>query len=90
MYCRSRKDGREGYVYLIINNALTETTGVELPKEAEIYSLSGNGDVRSTVAYLNGRPLVLNEEGELPQLEGELTAAGKIELPPASCTFIVL
>ena len=90
MYCRSRKDGREGYVYLIINNALTETTGVELPKEAEIYSLSGNGDVRSTVAYLNGRPLVLNEEGELPQLEGELAAAGKIELPPASCTFIVL
>lgn len=89
VYCRSRKDGKEGFVYLIINNSLTETTMVELPREAVVYELSGNGDVRSAVAYLNGRPLTLDEMGELPQLKGE-PAGGEIELSPASCTFIVL
>lgn len=57
IYCHSLKDGREGYVYLIINNSLTDSTVVDLPKDAEVYSLSGGDSIRSSVMYLNGKEL---------------------------------
>ena len=91
VYAHSRKDGKEGVVYLVINNSLTETTTVELPKEAERYTLAGQeGNVRATVMTLNDRPLVLGENNEVPELIPLAQAAGKVELAPATCTFFVL
>ena len=90
VYCHSRKDGEDGFAYLIINNSLTETTTVELPKDAEVYGQSENGDIRSPVAYLNGNPLALEDQDELPQMNGEKVEAGNFELAPGSCTFIIL
>ncbi len=90
IYCHSRKDGKDGCVYLIINNSLTDTTTVELPCDAEIYTLSGNDDIRSTVMYLNGEALTISESGELPKLNGKEQKAGSITLAPGTCTFIVL
>lgn len=90
LYCHSRKDGKAGYVYLVINNSLTEPAAVALPGDAEVYSLSGNGDMRSSVLYLNGRALALGKEDALPDLHGEKVQAGVLELAPGSCTFIVL
>ena len=88
VYAHSRKDGKDGYVYLIINNS-AETTTVELPKEAEAYVLSGKDGLRSTVMQLNGRDLVLGENDELPCLCGE-TVSGTVELAPGCCAFYVL
>ncbi|AXI08463.1 beta-glucuronidase [Oceanobacillus sp. 143] len=90
VYCHSRKDDKDGCVYLVINNSLTETTTVELPKNAVRYTLSGNGDMRSSVIYLNGNPLVLGENNELPALEGVMQDADNVELAPGTCTFLVL
>lgn len=39
---------------------------------------------------LNGQELVLGENDELPALEGVPASAGKIEVAPGGCTFIVL
>lgn len=89
LYCHSRKDGKEGRAYLLINNSMTETTEVELPKDAEVYTLCGNGNLRSTTMYLNGQPLTLNGE-ELPEMKGRFVAAGKLECSPTTCTFIIL
>lgn len=89
IYCHSRKDGKEGCVYLIINNSLTDSTFLDLPCDAEFYKLSGGDDIRSTVMYLNDRPIIA-KENTLPVLTGKKNAAGIIELAPASCTFIVL
>ena len=89
MYCHSRRDGKDGYVYLIINNSLTNTTTVELPKEAVKYTLDGNGNMRNTVMYLNGKPLTLGENDELPECIGE-AVSGTVELAPGSCTFFVI
>ena len=75
--------------YLILNNSKTETTTVELPKEAVRYTLSAD-TLRSTTMKLNGRPLQLVGEYDLPSLEGESVAAGTLELAPATCTFLVL
>ena len=90
VYAHSRKDGKEGVAYLVINNSKTDVTTVELPKEASVYRLDGNGNMRSPVMYLNGKALALGENDELPVMEGETVAAGTIEVAPGTCTFIVM
>ena len=90
VYCHSRKDGKDGCVYLVINNSKTDVTTVDLPKDAVQYTLAGKDGLRSTVMTLNGRDLVLGENDELPCLCGASVAAGKVELAPATCTFFVL
>ena len=90
VYAHSRKDGKEGAAYLILNTSWTDVTTVELPKDAEVYALTGNGKMRSRTMLLNGRELVLSENDELPCLCGEPVKAGTLEIAPGSCTFIVL
>ncbi|MBR4027684.1 MAG: beta-glucuronidase [Lachnospiraceae bacterium] len=91
VYVHSRKDGQEGYVYLVINNSRTESTTIELPKDAQRYTLAGENDnIRATVMTLNGNPLVLGEDYALPALEPVAQEAGTVELAPATCTFFVL
>ena len=91
VYVHSRKDGKEGKVYLIINNSTTEATTVELPKDAERYTLAGqDSNMRATVMTLNGNPLVLGENYALPALEPVAEPAGTIELAPGTCTFLVI
>lgn len=90
VFAHSRKDGKEGIAYLVINNSKTETTTVELPKEGKVYRLNGNGDMRSPLMYLNGKALVLGENDELPVMEGEITPAGTMEIAPGECVFITI
>lgn len=91
IYAHSRKDGKPGFVYLVINNSLTETTEVELPKEAERYTLAGqDGNMRATIMTLNDKPLVLGEDNALPDLSPVVQPAGQVELAPGTCTFFVL
>ena len=89
VYCHSRKDGKEGAAWLVINNS-REVTTVELPKAAEVYALTGNGKMRSRTMCLNGCELVLGENDALPDLSGVAVEAGTIEVAPGGCTFIVL
>ncbi|MBQ7868465.1 MAG: beta-glucuronidase [Clostridia bacterium] len=89
VYAHSRKDGKEGVVYLIINNS-EDVTAVDLPVNAVRYTLSGNGKLRSRTMLLNGRELVLGENDQLPDLSGLEQPAGKVELAPQTCTFLVV
>ena len=89
VFCHSRKDGKDGCVYLIINNSLKDKTTVNLPKEALCYSLGGNGNMRNTTIYLNGKVLTLGENDDIPKMEGE-EVSGTIELAPGTCTFLVM
>ena len=90
VYCHSRKDGKDGCVYLVINNSWTETTSVEIPKDAVRYTLAGRDGIRSRVMTLNGRELILGENDALPCLGGEEISAGTVDLAPGTCTFFVL
>jgi len=91
VYAHSRKDGKEGFVYLIVNNSLTDTTTVELPSEAQIYALAGkDGNIHATIMTLNGNDLILDENNELPDMSPASVPAGTLELAPTTCTFIVL
>ena len=88
VYAHSRKDGNDGVAYLIVNNS-NETTTVELPKEADVYMLAGEGKLRARVMTLNGNPLVLGENDELPALD-PIKATGTLEIPATNCAFVVL
>ncbi|MBR7116581.1 MAG: beta-glucuronidase [Clostridia bacterium] len=90
VYAHSRADGKDGIAYLVINNSKTEATTVELPKDAVKYYLDGNGDMRSKVMYLNGKPLTLGEGDTLPSLDGECVKAGSYEIAPGACCFFVI
>ncbi len=90
VFAHSRKDGKEGVAYLVINNSKTDTTTVELPKDAIRYTIDGNNNMRSPILYLNGKPLVLGENDELPVMDGVTQKAGTVELQPGTCTFFVL
>ncbi len=90
VYAHSRADGKEGKAYLIINSSWTETTTVELLREAQVYALTGNGNMRSRTMLLNGKELALGENDELPVLDGITVPAGKLEVAPGGCTFIVI
>ena len=91
VYVHSRKDKEAGYSYLVINNNLEAETVVDLPKEAQVYALSGEGgNMRASVMTLNGRPLVLGEGDELPDLSPEIVPAGSMKIAPGECAFIVL
>ena len=88
VYAHSRKDGKDGYCYLVINNS-AEATAVELPKAADAYILTGNGKMRSRTMLLNGKELKLGENDELPALE-PVGVSGTVELPAGACAFFVL
>ena len=90
VYAHSRKDGKEGKAYLVINNSWTEPTTVELPKAAEVYALTGNGSMRSRTMLLNGEELKLGEDDSIPAFCGKTVETGTLEVAPGSCTFIVL
>ncbi len=87
LYCHSRRDGKKGVAYLVINNSLTETTAVHLPKRAEQYTLRAE-TLRSATMSMNGLPLT--EPELLRNLPKQTQAEGDIELKPGSCTFLVL
>ena len=89
VYCHSRRDGKEGKAYVVINNSLTETTTVELPGEATVYALTGTNGMRSRTISLNGKELLPDENDELPDLSG-VTVTGQVKVAPGGCTFIVM
>ena len=89
VYCHSRRDGKAGCVYLVVNNSLTEDLTVELPCPAERYTLHARSP-RDTVMQLGGRALTLGADGSLPEMLPEPQAAGNCLLPPCSCTFLVM
>lgn len=90
LYCHSRKAKKPGCVYLVINNSPTDNLTVTCPLDVELYLLSSDSEMRSQTICLNGKPLYLSEYGDLPMLCGKKISAGIIELPPSSCSFLVV
>jgi len=87
IYCHSRRDGKAGVVYLVINNSLTETTTIHLPKQAEQYTLCAK-TLRSSIMTING--ILLTGPEPLRDLPKRTQAEGTIEVAPGTCTFFVL
>ena len=87
VYAHSRRDGKAGKAYLVINNSMTEPTQVELPGTVQVYQLTAESS-RCAVMQCNGTPLVLGENFQLPSMN-PVAASGTLELPALSCTFLL-
>ena len=57
-YVHSRKDGKKGYAYMIVNNSPSEAALLEVPWRGTVYTLSAEY-LRSPRILLNGKPLEL-------------------------------
>lgn len=88
VFAHSRRDGKDGVAYLVINNSETDTTTVELPNAAEVYKLSAETP-RATTMRLNGKELVLGAGNELPDMS-PVTMEGTLTLEPATIAFVVM
>ena len=89
VFAHSRRDGKDGVAYLVINNSEIQTTTIQLPKKAEIYMLNAP-TLRSTTMYLNGKKLVLDKNNKLPDMIPEVRDTGELLLEPATIAFIVM
>ncbi len=89
VYVHSRRDGKDGYACLLVNNSLTDPLEISLPRAAEQYTLSAQ-TLRSSSMLLNGKALVLSEDGQLPELQPIRAEADELTLAPGACTFLVL
>ncbi len=88
VYAYSRKDGKEGYCYIIINNSREKESEVNVPA-CEKYILTSTF-LRSEEIMLNGKVLALIDDNTMPELKGEKQDAGRMILPPCSVCFILI
>lgn len=89
IFAYDRKDGKDGYVYMIINNSKTEETVVDFDKTADVYLLTADA-LRSSDMKLNGKVLELGENDAFPEIEKEVQVNGTVVLPPVSVAFVAV
>ena len=78
-----------GVTLLAINTSRTDQGSIQLPMAAERYTLTAD-DLQATRVRLNGQDLELGADDELPTLRGQQIAPGRIEIAPASITFLAI
>jgi len=89
LFAHSRKDGKDGYAFIAVNNSKTESLPLRLPVACERYTLS-SPVLRAPSVRLNGLELRLADGDELPALIPITERAGTIELEPATVTFLIV
>lgn len=74
---------------LLINNSRNAPHLVTLAGAAERYTLQADR-LQSATVRLNGEPLRLTANDDLPRLAARAAPAGRLRMPPASITFLVM
>lgn len=78
-----------GVTLLVINTSRTSADSVAIPMAADRYTLTALS-LDATQVQLNGHPLELEVDDELPPLQGTNESAGQVQLPPASISFLAI
>jgi hypothetical protein len=89
LYAHCLRDHAGGVTLLVINLSRTETKLIDLPTAADVYVLTAPGLDKDEV-QLNGQELRLTSGDEFPDLSGKRVPAGRIDLKPASITFLAV
>ncbi len=89
LFANSRRDGKDGAAYLLINNSKTETTEVVFENRAELYRLTAPF-MRSIDMYLNGTKLRMEDDFTMPDLNPEHCESGNIKIGPGEIAFLLL
>ncbi len=89
LYAHCLRDGKGGVAMLAINADRAGAHELTIPTAAERYTLTAQNLEGSTVE-LNGKELKMAANDELPKIAGKKIGAGKVELAPASITFLAI
>jgi heparanase len=89
LYAHCLRGHPGGVTLLAINNSRTESTSVALTRAAERYTLTAS-KLEETRVELNGRELRLGAGDAVPVPVGLRVPAGRVELAPASITFLAI
>lgn len=89
VYAQCLKQHPGGVAVLAINLDRRAAHAIDLPVAAERYTLTARS-LESHSVELNGRVLHADAEGNVPALKGVPVAAGKVQLAPASITFLAV
>lgn len=87
VYAYSRKDGKNGYAYVMINNSQEESVAT-IPGTAEVYQLSGES-LRSVDVLLNGEKIICTKDSDVPQMKA-MVVKEALKLPAASVSFVLV
>ena len=79
--------GHEGGITLLVININKTTAHVNIPTDAQQYTLTSK-ELQGKTVMLNGQELNLSANDDLPQLNGKAVKSGKLELPATSISFI--
>jgi len=78
-----------GVTLMAINTSRTDTASIDLPAAADRYMLTAR-TLEDVHVELNGRELALGAGDQLPSLQPTRLPKGRVELAPASITFLVV
>lgn len=73
----------------VVRTFWDQSTTVEIPGKAQVYTLTGTTGMRSRTMSLNGKELKLGENDEIPAFD-PVAMEGTLEVAPGSCTFILV
>jgi hypothetical protein len=78
-----------GVALLVINADQQQAFQITLPTDAQRYTLTAK-QLQDRKVQLNGKTLEVSANGDVPQLAGEPTKAGRVSFAPVSITFLAI
>jgi len=89
LYAQCLRGHPGGVALLAINNSRTDRSEITLLTASVRYTLSAS-NLQSASVMLNGKPLKLDPNDDLPEINGRATAAGPMHFAPATITFVAI
>jgi len=89
LYAQCLRGHPGGVALLAINNSRTDPGEITLPSASVRYTLSAP-TLQSASVMLNGQPLKLDPNDDLPEINGRAAATGPIQFAPATVTFLAI
>ncbi len=89
LYAQCLRGHQGGVALLAINNSRTDRSEITLPTASMRYTLSAP-TLQSASVMLNGQPLKLDPNDDLPEINGRAAAAGPMHFAPATITFVAV
>ena len=89
LYAHCLRDKQGGVALLAINTDRAASQSLDFPMTANRYTVTAD-NLTDTSVRMNGRELKLGVLDELPSIEGEPVAPGRLDLAPASITFLAV
>ncbi|MBS1877722.1 MAG: hypothetical protein JSU00_31220 [Acidobacteria bacterium] len=86
-HCMANHPGGVTLLAIVTDTGAPRT--LSLPAAAAQYTLTSSKGLESPTVELNGAPLAIGADDSLPAIEGRRHTKGRMELPPASITFLV-